>query len=78
MTDDRPGYYMHLEQVLMDLVGRTVSRPRTTLLDPPVPLNLIQKDLDVFRQHAPLHIDQAARGCVYRISVLPPLLIRHF
>lgn len=70
--DDRAGYYVYLEQVLINLVRRTVSRPRTTLLDPPVPLDLIQSDLDVFRPYSALQIDQAARGCVYRISVYAP------
>jgi hypothetical protein len=67
--EDRPIYYVHLEQMLMELVGRVVSRPRTTLLEPPVSRELVQKDLDVFKQHSALHIDQAARGCVYRIAV---------
>jgi hypothetical protein len=67
--DTIPGYYVLLEQTLMGLLGRVVSRPRTTLLDPPVPLELIQHDLEKFRKHSALHIEQAARGCVYRIAV---------
>lgn len=67
--EDRPGYYVHLEQLLLGLLGRIVARPRTTLLDPPVPLELIQPDLEKFREHTTLHIEQAARSCVYRIAV---------
>ncbi len=69
--EDRPGYHVHLEQLLLDLLARIVPRPRTTLLDPPVPLELIQPDLEKFRQHTTLHIEQAARSFVYRIAVFP-------
>jgi hypothetical protein len=67
--EERPDYYVHLERALMNLLARVVQRPRTTLLDPPVPLELISNDLGKFRQYSPLHIEQAARSCVYRISV---------
>jgi hypothetical protein len=67
--EDRPAYYVHLEQLLMGLLTRVISRPRTTLLDPPVPLELIRNDLETFRPHSSLHIEQAARSCVYRIAV---------
>jgi hypothetical protein len=67
--EDRHRYHVHLEQSLLDLLGRVVSRPRTSLLDPPVPLELIQADLENFKEHSTLHIEQAARSCVYRIAV---------
>lgn len=67
--EERPNYYVHLEMAIMDLLGRVVQRPRTTLLDPPVPFELIANDLEKFKTHSALHIDQAARSCVYRISV---------
>jgi len=73
--DNRPGYYVHLEQILMELVARVVSRPRTTLLEPPVPRELVQNVLDAFKQHSALHIDQAARSCVYRIAVSSSLFL---
>lgn len=66
--DDRPQYYVYLEQQLMELLGKVVSRPRTTLLDNPVQLVLIHDDLEKFRTHSSLHIEQAARSCVYRIA----------
>lgn len=69
--EDRTGYHVPLEQSLLDLLGRIVSRPRTTLLDPPVPLGLVQPDLEKFKEHSTLHIEQAARSCVYRIAVCP-------
>jgi hypothetical protein len=68
--EDRPGYYVHLEKMILDLLNRVVSRTRTTLLDPPVPLELVQTDLESFRHYSGLHIEQAARNCVYRIAVL--------
>ena len=67
--ENRPGYHVFLEQMLLELLGRVVPRPRTTLLDPPVPLELIQPDLAKFREQSALHIEQAARSCVYRIAV---------
>ena len=69
--EERPGYHVHLEKLLLELLGRIVLRPRTTLLDPPVPLELIQPDLEKFNEHSALHIEQAARSCVYRIAVRP-------
>jgi len=59
----------------MELVAKIVSRPRTTLLEPPVPRELVQNDLYAFNQHSALHIDQAARSCVYRITVSSSLLL---
>jgi hypothetical protein len=67
--DQRPPYLVELENGLIGLLNRVVSRPRTSLLDPPVPLELIQTDLPKFTQHSSLHIEQAARSCVYRIAV---------
>jgi hypothetical protein len=67
--EERPVYYVQLERAIVNLLGRVVQRPRTTLLDPPVPLELLANDLEKFRQYSPLHIEQAARSCVYRISV---------
>jgi hypothetical protein len=67
--ENRAGYHVQLEQVLMELLERVVRRPRTTLLDPPVLLELNQSDLERFREHSALHIEQAARSCVYRIAV---------
>jgi hypothetical protein len=69
--EDRPEYHVYLEQSLLDVLSRIVSRPRATLLDPPVPLELIQPDLERFKEHSALHIEQAARSCVYRIAVRP-------
>ena len=46
--EDRPEYHVHLEQSLLGVLSRIVSRPRTSLLDPPVPLELIQPDLEKF------------------------------
>lgn len=63
------GYHVQLEQMFVELLSRIVSRPRTTLLEPAVPLELIQQDLEEFRTHSALHIEQAARSCVYRIAV---------
>lgn len=67
--EEGPNYHVQLEMGIMDLLGRVVQRPRTTLLDPPVPFELIANDLEKFRPHSTLHIEQAARSCVYRISV---------
>jgi len=67
--EGRAGYHVQLEHMLMELLERVVRRSRTTLLDPPVPLELIQSDLEKFKQHSALRIEQAARSCVYRIAV---------
>jgi hypothetical protein len=67
--EDRPEYFVKLEEMVLKTLRRVVSRPRTTLLDPPVSLELVQDDLANFRKHSSLRIEQAARSCVYRISV---------
>ena len=67
--NERPEYVVLLENKLMWLLRRVLARPRNTLLDPPVPLERIQDDLRGFQEYSVLHIEQAARGCVYRIAV---------
>jgi hypothetical protein len=67
--EGRSEYFVQMEGTLLDLVNRTVTRPRETLFDPPVPLELVQDDLEKFRGQSSLRIEQAARSCVYRISV---------
>jgi hypothetical protein len=69
--EDRPEYFINLEKIVLETLRRVVSRPRTTLLDPPVPLELIQTDLANFRKQSALRIEQAARSVVYRIAVKP-------
>jgi len=68
MTDAQSSH-AQLEKPLMELLSRVIKRQRTTLLEPPVPVELVQKDLEKFRDYSSLQIDQAARSCVYRISV---------
>ena len=67
--EETPQYFVQIEAKLIDLLNRVVKRPRTTLLEPPVPLDLVQPELDNFKGHSSFHIEQAARSCVYRISV---------
>ena len=67
--ENTPEYHVLLEGLMLDLLARVVSRPRESLLEPPVPLELVKHDLETFRTHSALHIEQAARSCVYRISV---------
>ena len=64
-----PEYHVLLEDMILALLARVVARPRETLLDPPVPLELVKHDLEKFRTHSALHIEQASRSCVYRIAV---------
>jgi len=64
-----PEYHVLLEGMMLDLLARVVTRPRESLLEPPVPLELVKDDLEKFRTHPALHIEQAARSCVYRIAV---------
>ena len=67
--EERPAYYVRLEEALMGLLSQIISRPRTSILDPPVSLELVQNDLEKFKEVPPIHIEQAARTCVYRIAV---------
>jgi hypothetical protein len=68
---DIPEYFTDLENLFLETLRRVVSRPRTTLLDPPVPLELIQNEIANFRKHSALRIEQATRNVVYRIAVRP-------
>jgi hypothetical protein len=71
--EERSRYYVQLEEALVSLLLRVVSRPRNSPLDPPVPLQLIQNDVDNLKQisESNSHIEQAARSCVIRIAVSP-------
>jgi hypothetical protein len=62
-------YHVLLEGMILEVLARVVTRQRESLLQPPVPLELVKHDLDKFRAHSALHIEQAARSCVYRIAV---------
>ena len=64
-----PEYHVLLEGMILDLLARVVARPRETLLEPPVPLELVRDDMEKLRTHSALHIEQASRSCVYRIAV---------
>lgn len=64
-----PEYHVRLEEIILDLLARVVARPRESLLEPPVPLEMVKDDLEKLRTHSALHIEQASRSCVYRIAV---------
>jgi hypothetical protein len=68
-----PGYHRALEHALSSLLARVVTRKRTSPLDPPVPLDLVAPDFEHFKGHPVQHTEQAARSCVYRIAVCPPI-----
>jgi len=74
MTDSQRSH-AQLEKPLMELLSRVIKRQRKTLLEPPVPVELVQKDLENFREYSSLQIDQAARSCVYRIAVCHSVLM---
>src|SRR5262245_59779234 len=56
---ERHAPHVQLENEFIAILTRVVSRPRTTPLDPPVSIDLIQADLDKgdnFKKYSPLHI----------------------
>jgi hypothetical protein len=66
---ERQGPHVEVGNALLEILQRVVKRPRMSLLDPPVSLALVQGNLAEFREYSALHIEQAARSCVYRIAV---------
>jgi hypothetical protein len=71
MMGERHSPNVELENEFLSILRRVVTRPRTSLLEPPVPVELVQTDLEnaKFREYSSLHIEQAVRSCVYRIAV---------